>query len=698
MKQNKMMQDKFTLLRIQAESLIKTNGVVETPVDFDDPLKLIHELQTFQTELELQNEELHRSQQALMQSQINYTELYDFAPVGYITTDLKGLILRANLTLADMLLTERSFMINQPLSAFIHIEDQDIYYHHLRNLSESNTRQICELRLQSKNGAILDVQLESQISLDKTGDPEQHRTIVIDIGGRKRVEKKLEEEMKLRTTLIEALPYPTMLITKNRTILFANKVARDVGAKVGGICWRDFGHSDYIPDEDKAYLAQHKKEAPLSTHCTFCLADPALKDAKITIAPKVLAFEKIWETYWIPISEDVFLHYALDITERNQAEKALQQTRKMETIGTLAGGIAHDFNNILYMIIGNTELALDDTSKSNPVYMSLEEIKSASLRAAGIVKQLLDFSRKTDQKFKAIDAIDVIEDALRFLRSSIPSTIKIKKKLPDTKIAILADPIQIHQILMNICTNAFQAMEKKGGLIEIDVENIFLNKDFFDKYSNFTEGKYLKITIRDSGPGIGAEIIDRIFDPYFTTKEVGKGTGMGLAVVHGIVESHNGLVTVESDLEKGTTFNVFIPAIEEKLKIKQKQTEKFLKGTGKILFVDDEEGITQMSKKILEKLGYQVEAKLNPTDALALFKSNPDFFDIVITDMTMPQMTGTQLSERLKEIRSDIPIIICTGHSSLIDEVKAKQLGIVGFLTKPVSMSQISKEIRRILD
>jgi len=229
-----------------------------------------------------------------MQSQINYTELYDFAPVGYITTNLKGLILRANLTLADMLLTERANLINQPLSAFIHIEDQDIYYHHLNHLSESKTRQISELKLQLRDGAVLDVQLESIIISNKTGDPEAYLTMIINISERKKVQKKLDEEMKLRATLIEAFPYPTMLIKMDRTIIFANKVARNVGAIVGGICWRDFGHGDYISDKDKDYINQHKTTKGLCSHCTFCLADKALADSKLQIAPEVEAFGRIF--------------------------------------------------------------------------------------------------------------------------------------------------------------------------------------------------------------------------------------------------------------------------------------------------------------------------------------------------------------------------------------------------------------------
>ncbi len=691
-------QQKFDKLRIQAEKLLALKENVPDLAYDDDPLKLIHELQTFQMELELQNEELHRSQQELMQSQTDYTELYDFAPAGYITTNFKGLILRTNLTLADMLSTERANLINQPMSAFIHIEDQDIYYKHLKNLSESKTRQISELRLQPKDGAVFDVQLESTIVTNEIGDTAKYRTIVIDITERKRIEKKLEEEMKLRSSLIETLPYPTMLIKKDKTIILANKVAREVGAKVGGICWQDFGHSDYISDKDKEYINQHKTTQGLCSHCTFCLADEALNNLKPAIAPEVKAFGRIFETYWIPISNDLYLHYALDITERKEMERQLRQSSKMESIGTLAGGIAHDFNNLLFMIIGNTELALEDIPEWNPVHACLEEIKSAGLRATGIVKQLLNFSRKTDQILKPIGAVTVIKDALKFLRSTIPSTVELKLNLPDADISIQGDSVQINQIMMNLCANASQAMHNTGGSIEIDVRTIILDEENCENYTNLSVGDYVKITVKDSGPGIAPDIIDKIFDPYFTTKEFGSGSGMGLAVVHGIVKNHDGVISVDSNQGQGATFNILFPVIDEFPEPKIKKKEDIPHGSEAILFIDDEESIAKMIGKMLEKLGYQIEKQLNPVEALELFKIKPDSFDLVITDMTMPQMDGVNLAEKIKEIKSDIPVIICTGHSAIIDEEKAKQIGIDGFVMKPVSKLEFAKTIRDILD
>ncbi|RLC06737.1 MAG: hypothetical protein DRH34_00025 [Deltaproteobacteria bacterium] len=394
----------------------------------------------------------------------------------------------------------------------------------------------------------------------------------------------------------------------------------------------------------------------------------------------------------------VKLQIATDITDFKKMEKELNQARKMESIGTLAGGVAHDFNNLLYMIIGNTELALESISDSHPVYTHLDKIKSASFKAAGIVRQLLSFSRRIDQELKPINAVSTIKDALDFLRATIPTTIEIHKHLPDEDITILADPIQINQIMMNLCTNASQAMEETGGILEIFVEPFTLNENTARNYPDLLPGDYLKITLNDTGHGINAKTIDRIFDPYFTTKEIGKGSGMGLAVVHGIVKNHNGAILVDSALGKGTTFTILFPVVDEKPVDEIDTTGESLSGTGKILFVDDDEAITDVSGQMLEWLGYTVEATTKPQEAFELFQSKPHEFDLVITDMTMPQMTGAKLSGKLKDIRPDIPVIICTGHSSLMDEEMARQLGIAAYVMKPVSLSKLGKTIQKVLD
>jgi len=388
-----------------------------------------------------------------------------------------------------------------------------------------------------------------------------------------------------------------------------------------------------------------------------------------------------------------------DITERKSLENELRQAYKMESLGTLTGGVAHDFNNILNVILGNSELALADVPESNPAYSNLKKIRTAGFRAADIVKQLLSFSRQSNQEFKPIELSSIINDSLKLLRSLIPSNIETKKVFKAENETILADPVQINQVVMNLCMNASQEMEKDGGLLEIILDNFHLDQNIIKDYIDLPTGYYLRMRIIDTGSGIDPKFIDRIFDPYFTTKEIGKGSGIGLAVVHGIVKNHNGAISVDSEPGKGTTFKILFPLIEKKkFDSEPKKVESIPHGKETILFVDDDEAIADITKKTLERIGYQVKICLDSIDALELFKSNPNHFDLVITDMTMPKMTGDKLAKKMIELRSDIPVIISTGYSSLIDEDKAKKIGIADFIMKPVSMSAIAHIIRKVLD
>ena len=393
----------------------------------------------------------------------------------------------------------------------------------------------------------------------------------------------------------------------------------------------------------------------------------------------------------------------LDITERKQVEEEkdklqtqLQQAHKMEAIGTLAGGIAHDFNNIVGIILGNTELAIDDVPEGNPAQLNLKEVRTASLRAKDVVRQLLSFARKTKLEKKPANIIPIIKESLKFLRSSIPTSIEIRQNIAKDVDTILADPTQINQILINLCANSHHSMPD-GGVIVITLKNIELDEDTSDQCSKLNPGRYVNLAVSDTGHGISQEKIDRIFDPYFTTKEVGKGTGMGLAVVHGIVKGHNGLITVESELGKGTTFSIFFPVVEKEVVVEAETDEELPTGSERILFIDDEESLVKIGHQRLEWLGYKVEATISPIEALELFRSQPDQFDLVITDLTMPKMTGDKLVKEILNIRSDIPIILCTGFSEKIDEKKSKAIGASGYLEKPHDKRDLAKMVRKVL-
>ncbi len=379
-------------------------------------------------------------------------------------------------------------------------------------------------------------------------------------------------------------------------------------------------------------------------------------------------------------------------------EEQLLQARKMESIGTLAGGIAHDFNNILNIIVGNIELVLEKIPASSELMRNLQPIKHASLKGADIVNQLLSFSKNAEQTFKPVKIEALLQDLLRLIKSSIPSTIDIIPDIRVERAVVMGDPVQINQVFLNLCINASQSMEETGGVIEIAAEEARVDATMRSQFPGLEQGEYVKITISDNGRGIPEDLIDRIFDPYFTTKDVGKGSGIGLAVVHGIVESHNGCITVESKQGKGSSFVVYLPLIDEEPEKDTPLKVELQTGTEKLLLVDDEKFILDMTEDILVRLGYTVSKFQQPIEALSVFREDPEAFDIVISDMTMPKMTGKTLAKELITLSCDIPIIICTGYSELIDGKSAKELNISAVIMKPIRVAELARIVRDVLD
>ncbi|CAD7849589.1 MAG: hypothetical protein [Olavius algarvensis Delta 4 endosymbiont] len=398
----------------------------------------------------------------------------------------------------------------------------------------------------------------------------------------------------------------------------------------------------------------------------------------------------------LPIDSENVMGIARDITDELGLAEQLRQTQKMEAIGTLAGGIAHDFNNILSAILGYSELVLTVLPSDSAIKNKIEAIYSAGERARDLVSQILTFSRKDEQTKLQVELRAIIKDALRILRPAIPTTIQIQTQL-NAKGRISADPSRIHQVIMNLCTNASQAMLTTGGILNISLAEIKLEGDAATT-AQIPDGNYVKLIISDTGAGIPPEHLERIFDPFFTTKEVGKGTGLGLSVVHGIIKRHKGSILVQSDVDKGTDFEVYLPLSREMHQNETPQIDLTSGGNERVLLVDDEPDILVIEEEMLKALGYTVTATNNPIDALAIFADQPERFDLVITDMTMPAMTGEELAIELDKILPDIPTIICTGYSELMSKEKAASLGVNAFLMKPISMVDFSNTIRSVLD
>ncbi len=383
--------------------------------------------------------------------------------------------------------------------------------------------------------------------------------------------------------------------------------------------------------------------------------------------------------------------------KKKEVEVLLQQAQKMESIGTLAGGIAHDFNNILQSIILNTELAQFENSDNTVVQHRMDEVLNASKRATDLVKQILTFSRQSEIELKPLKISLVIKEALKMLRSSLPSTIEITKNISREDDLVMADPTQIHQVVMNLCTNASHAMRETGGALSVELKQYEMDYRSIAVYPELRPGPYLRLSVKDTGHGMDKITIERIFDPFFTTKERGEGTGLGLAVVYGIVKELKGAIRVESEKGRGTSFSIFLPRIQRLPKADAAEVRPIPGGTEVMLLVDDEEGLLKAQRKIFERLGYKVEIHSRSLDALEAFKRNPGHYDIVITDQTMPKMTGAQLARELIAIKPDLPIILCTGFSDVISEDEAKSIGIKEFIMKPIVVSEVACKVRELL-
>jgi len=394
-----------------------------------------------------------------------------------------------------------------------------------------------------------------------------------------------------------------------------------------------------------------------------------------------------------------FVAVKRDVTRELRMQEQLRQSQKMESIGTLAGGIAHDFNNMLAAIMGYTELCLDDVKDRPDTHESLKQVLHACDRAKDLVRQILLFSRTTAINRTPISTIPIIQEVCKFLRSSLPTTIEIKQQINITRGWIMADATQLHQILMNLCTNAGHAMQKTGGELHVILDEVILNENDLMTCSDLKPGSYLQLTVKDTGYGISQENLEHIFEPYFTTKEQEGGTGLGLSVVHGIVKDYGGEIKVYSEPGKGTVFHVIFPLIEQVAKADYvEKIESLPTGTESILFVDDEEPLVIVGKALLERLGYTVKGLTQADEALEVFLNAKDTFDLVITDKTMPKMTGFDLAVEIRNVRPDIPILLCTGFQSKNIDAKIQEAGIAGYVMKPINMRKMAENVREVLD
>ena len=557
-----------------------------------------------------------------------------------------------------------------------------------RMAGEIEQAAVYESKGKRKNGEIFDTEISVSAS-QYLGEPCCIASLS-DINERKKSEEAVRESESRFRSLFDLSPQPVAVVEmETGRLIDVNdrycKLMQYDKTELIGRTTIDLGLLSKA-DRDR-YLDRMKRTGEVRD----MEIDYTIKDGSVINA---LVFSKL-----IRISgEDLTITALFDVTERKWLESQLQQAQKMEAVGTLAGGIAHDFNNILGIIIGNAELAIDDVPEWNPARHNLEEVRKACLRARDVVRQILTFSRQASPQLKPVKISPIISESLKLIRSSIPSTIEIRQNISNELDTVNANPTQINQILLNLCANAAHAMEEKGGIIEVNLENATLHEESAMPSPELDPGVYVKLAVRDTGHGIAPESLDRIFDPYFTTKEVGKGTGLGLAVAHAIVKNHGGVITVASKIDEGTTFQVFLPVYDIEVETEIETDRKLPKGNERILLVDDEENLVETIRSLLERLGYRVTDRSRSVEALKEFRNNPKAYDLVITDMTMPHMTGDQLAKEILGLRPDIPVILCTGFSERMDNQVAKDIGIRKLLIKPIMLSELANTIRQVID
>ncbi|MEN6319479.1 MAG: PAS domain S-box protein [Syntrophaceae bacterium] len=631
--------------------------------------------------------ERKQAEERLRESEERYRILIETSPDPIIMYDLSGKILTANAEAAKLYgVSNVAEFLSEVKTVFDVLTKNGKAFavaNFRRTLTEGKSQKN-EYLLRLRSGATITAEINSSVIKSVSGEQFAFISIIRDITNRKQAEE-------LYRTLADS-SHAGVFIVQDGKFQFVNPhIPEYSGYSENELIGKDSLNFVHPDDHDQLRVnAIDMLKGARNNPYEYRIIDRQGKIKRLMETVRSITYG----------GKRAILGNTMDITKRYQMESLIRQAQKMEAIGTLAGGIAHDFNNILGAIMGYTEMSLTDPKVDNRLRRYLEQIYKAGERARDLVKQILAFSRQSDEKPRPLRVSPIIKEALKLLRASLPSTIQIHQDIQSESDVILADSTQIHQIVMNLCTNAAHAMSDRKGDLKVSLYPVEINlSDDLSIHHDLSPGMFLKLTVSDTGVGIAPEIMDRIFDPFFTTKKPGEGTGMGLSVVYGIVKSFGGTITVESEKEKGARFNVYFPLLmEEGIEREREDSSRIAGGTEHILFVDDEENLVQLGTELLTSLGYEVTGRTSSLEALELFCIKPDRFDLVITDMTMPNMTGVDLAREMILIRPDVPIILCTGFSEMISKEKATSIGIRRFIMKPLLIKSLAMTIREAID
>jgi PAS domain S-box-containing protein len=685
----------------------------------EDVKRIIHELQVHQIELEMQNEELRRTQSELEESRNKYSNLYDFAPIGYFTFDKKGLIIEVNLTGANKLGIERSFLIKKPFSLYIAFSSRDVFYQHLRKVFRTNTKQTCEIKLVDKNKNQFNVQLESLAVQDSGGNFSQCRTAIIDVTELKRAEEKLQraddelvksnEALQAETverkkaeqaeqdarvyaeSIVETLRESLVVLDAQLRVVIANQTFYrtfkvSLEETVNKFIYDLGNHQWDIPELRKLL------EEVLPKNIKFHDFEVDHEFQNIGRRTMLLNARRIYQKDG---DIELILLAIEDVTEKKRLESQLLRSQRMESIGTLAGGIAHDLNNMLTPMMLSLQM-LKEKYKDEQSQKLLTILEQNSQRSANLIKQVMSFARGMEGERKPLQVSHIISEIDKIAKETFPKNIELRTNVPDDLWTISGDVTQLHQVIMNLCVNARDAMPY-GGVLSISAENFFVDKNFVRMHTDAKVGSYIVITVSDTGTGIPPKIVDRIFEPFFTTKEQGKGTGLGLSTALAIVKSHDGFINVYSEVGKGTAFRVYLPAIKTEIQGADEQQLELFVGDGEwILVAEDEESIRDVTISTLETSGYKVLTANDGAEAVALYAQNIDKIKVILMDMMMPVMDGQASIRAIRRVNPEVKIIAVSGLTEKDRLAKVADLANA-FLSKPYTAEKLLKTIHKVL-